>query len=406
MAHIALVLIELGAVILGLGILSAIAGRFGISPIPLYLLAGLGFGIGGVTPLAEAEEFIAVGAEVGVVLLLFMLGLEYTTKELFGTLRKGAPIGLLDIVLNATPGVAVALLLGWGPIAAMVMGGVTLVTSSGVTAKVLGDLGWLGNRETPTVLSVLVMEDLVMAIYLPIVTTMLAGLALAQASIGLAVAAVAVTAALLIAAKFGGVVERFLSSPSNEILVLKVLGLILLVAGLAEQVHVSAAVGAFLVGITLSGEIAQAAHKILDPLKDVFAALFFVHFGLMTNPSDLPPVLVIAGILAVVGAGTKLITGLVAARRAGIGKVGAWRTGVLLMSRGEFSIVIAGLAVSAPALADVPGISQLGPLVAAYVLILVIVGPLAARMVEPLAKRFILKKRQQPQGEKPTASVT
>jgi len=405
-AHIALVLIELGAVILGLGILSAIAGRFGISPIPLYLLAGLGFGIGGVTPLAEAEEFIAVGAEVGVVLLLFMLGLEYTTKELFGTLRKGAPIGLLDIVLNATPGVAVALLLGWGPIAAMVMGGVTLVTSSGVTAKVLGDLGWLGNRETPTVLSVLVMEDLVMAIYLPIVTTMLAGLALAQASIGLAVAAVAVTAALLIAAKFGGVVERFLSSPSNEILVLKVLGLILLVAGLAEQVHVSAAVGAFLVGITLSGEIAQAAHKILDPLKDVFAALFFVHFGLMTNPSDLPPVLVIAGILAVVGAGTKLITGLVAARRAGIGKVGAWRTGVLLMSRGEFSIVIAGLAVSAPALADVPGISQLGPLVAAYVLILVIVGPLAARMVEPLAKRFILKKRQQPQGEKPTASVT
>ncbi|MFD0559028.1 potassium/proton antiporter membrane subunit (CPA2 family) [Stackebrandtia endophytica] len=406
MAHIALVLIELGAVILGLGILSAIAGRFGISPIPLYLLAGLGFGIGGVTPLAEAEEFIAVGAEVGVVLLLFMLGLEYTTKELFGTLRKGAPIGLLDIVLNATPGVAVALLLGWGPIAAMVMGGVTLVTSSGVTAKVLGDLGWLGNRETPTVLSVLVMEDLVMAIYLPIVTTMLAGLALAQASIGLAVAAVAVTAALLIAAKFGGVVERFLSSPSNEILVLKVLGLILLVAGLAEQVHVSAAVGAFLVGITLSGEIAQAAHKILDPLKDVFAALFFVHFGLMTNPSDLPPVLVIAGILAVVGAGTKLITGLVAARRAGIGKVGAWRTGVLLMSRGEFSIVIAGLAVSAPALADVPGINQLGPLVAAYVLILVIVGPLAARMVEPLAKRFIVKKRQQARAEKPTASVT
>ncbi len=393
MSHIVLVLVELGAVFLGLGVLSALAGRFGISPIPLYLLAGLGFGVGGVFGFADVDEFIEVGAEIGVVLLLFMLGLEYTTKELFGTLKTGAPIGLLDIVLNATPGIAVALLLGWGPIAALVMGGVTLVTSSGVTAKVLGDLGWMGNRETPTVLSVLVMEDLVMAVYLPIMTTLLAGLALAQASIGLAVAALAVTAALVIAAKFGGVVERFVASPSNEILVLKVLGLILLIAGLAEQVHVSAAVGAFLVGITLSGEVAQAAHKTLDPLKDIFAALFFVYFGLQTNPADLPPVLGIAAALAVVGAGTKLITGLVAARRAGIGKIGTWRTGVLLMSRGEFSIVIAGLAVSAPALAGTPGVAQLGPLVAAYVLILVIVGPLAARMVEPMARRYIKKQR-------------
>ncbi|MGH8882425.1 MAG: cation:proton antiporter, partial [Stackebrandtia sp.] len=72
------VLFELGAVIVSLGVLSAIAGRFGISPIPLYLLAGLGFGIGGVAPLEAAEGFIEVGGEIGVVLLLFTLGLEYT----------------------------------------------------------------------------------------------------------------------------------------------------------------------------------------------------------------------------------------------------------------------------------------------------------------------------------------
>ncbi|GAA4897444.1 CPA2 family monovalent cation:H+ antiporter-2 [Stackebrandtia albiflava] len=391
MEHTALVLLELGAVILGLGILSAVAGRFGISPIPLYLLAGLGFGIGGLAPLEAAEGFIDIGADIGVVLLLFTLGLEYTAAELFGTLRKGAPIGLLDIVLNASPGVAVGLLLGWGPVAALVLGGVTLVTSSGVTAKVLNDLGWLGNRETPTVLSILVMEDLVMAFYLPIVTTLLAGLALAQASIGLAVAAAAVTVALIIAAKFGGIVEKFLASPSNEVLVLKVLGLILLVAGLAERVHVSMAVGAFLVGITLSGELAHSAREILDPLKDVFAAIFFVYFGLQTNPADLPPVLAIAAALAVVGIGTKLVTGLVAAKRAGVGKIGAWRAGVLLIPRGEFSIVIAGLAVAVPGMA-----SQLGPLVAAYVLILVVVGPLAARVVEPVAKWFIKRRRRPP----------
>ncbi|CAM3198577.1 Cation:proton antiporter [Stackebrandtia soli] len=395
MSHTALVLFELGGVLLALGILSALAARFSISPIPLYLLAGLGFGIGGVAPLEAAEGFIEVGAEIGVVLLLFTLGLEYTAQELLGTLKKGAPIGLLDLVINAAPGVIVGLMLDWGIIAAIVLGGVTLVTSSGVTAKVLNDLGWLGNRETPTVLSILVMEDLTMAFYLPIVTTLLAGLALAQASIGLAVAAVAVTVALVVASKFGGIIERFLASPSNEILVLKVLGLILLIAGLAEGVHVSAAVGAFLVGITLSGELAHSAREVLDPLKDVFAAVFFVSFGLKTDPTALPPVLAIAGGLAVVGIITKLITGLVAAKRNGIGRIGAWRAGVLLIPRGEFSIVIAGLAVGTPFVT-----SELGPLVAAYVLILVIVGPLAARMVEPLAKhrkKSMLRRQEQSQ---------
>lgn len=377
----ALVLFELGAVLLGLGILSALASRIGISAIPLYLLSGLAFGIGGFHPLESAESFIETGSHIGVVLLLFTLGLEYTVNELFGSMKKGAPIGLVDIVLNASPGVAVALLLGWGPIAAAVMGGVTYVTSSGVTAKVLGDLGWLGNRETPSVLSVLVMEDLVMALYLPIVTTLLAGLALAQASIGLAVAAGAVTLALVTASRFGGFVEAFLRSPSNEILVLKVLGLILLVAGLAEQVHVSAAVGAFLVGITLSGELAHSAREVLEPAKDIFAAIFFVHFGLQTNPGSLMPMLGIAIGLALVGAATKVLTGWMAARRNGVGQTGAIRAGTLLIPRGEFSIVIAGLAASA---VD----PQLGPLVAAYVLTLVILGPISARLVKPIMQAF------------------
>ncbi|MGH8793372.1 MAG: cation:proton antiporter [Stackebrandtia sp.] len=383
----ALVLLELGGILLALGVLSAVAGRVGVSPIPLYLLAGLAFGAGGLIPLELSGGFVATGAEIGVVLLLFTLGLEYSVSELFGTLRKGAVNGLLDLVLNAAPGVAIALLLGWGPTAAVVLGGVTYVTSSGVTAKVLGDLSWLGNRETPAVLSILVMEDLAMALYLPIVTTLLAGLALTQASLGLAVAAGAVTLALLIAAKFGGVVEAFLRSPANEVLVLKVLGLILLVAGLAEQAHVSAAVGAFLVGITLSGELAISARELLAPLKDVFAAVFFVHFGLQTDPRLLPPVLGAAALLAAAGVATKMLTGHLVARRSGVGKVGAWRAAVVLIPRGEFSIILAGLAVAA-------GVEpQLGSLAAAYVLILVIVGPLAARVVEPMIRRVLIRKR-------------
>src|SRR4029453_15598124 len=139
--------------ILGLGILGRLAGRLGLSAIPLYLLAGLAFGEGGLLPLVTAQEFIEVGAEVGGILLL--LGREYSASELVGSLRSAAPAGLVDLVLNFAPGVVAGLLLGWSVLASLVLGGVTYVTSSGIAAKVLGDLGRIGNRETPVVPSIL-----------------------------------------------------------------------------------------------------------------------------------------------------------------------------------------------------------------------------------------------------------
>ncbi len=141
-------LVELGVVLLVLAVAGRLARRVGVSTIPLYLLAGLTLGEGGVLELVTARDFIETGAEIGVILLLFTLGLEYTASELVTTLRQSAPVGLVDLVLNAAPGVAAGLLLGWGPIAAVVLGGVTYITSSGITAKVLSDLGWLGHRET------------------------------------------------------------------------------------------------------------------------------------------------------------------------------------------------------------------------------------------------------------------
>ncbi|MEJ3746993.1 cation:proton antiporter [Actinomycetes bacterium KLBMP 9797] len=378
--HGSLLLIELGAVILGLGLLGAASIRFGISPIPLYLVAGVAFGDGGVLPLATSEEFIATGAEIGVILLLFTLGLEYTAGELVGTVRTSLRGGLVDLV-NAVPGAAVALLAGWGPVAALVLGGITYVTSSGITAKLLGDLDWIGNRETPVVLSLLVMEDLAMALYLPILTAVLAGSGLLGGSVALAVAAVAVAVVLFVALRFGPTVERFVDSPNHEVLLLKVLGLTVLVAGIAQQARVSAAVGAFLVGIALSGPLAHTARELLAPLRDLFAAVFFVFFGLQTDPRDLLPVAGLALALAVVGIATKYGTGWLAARQAGIGRLGRARAGAALVPRGEFSIVIAGLAVAAGTHAS------LGPLAAAYVLILAVVAPLVARAVEPLLRR-------------------
>jgi CPA2 family monovalent cation:H+ antiporter-2 len=153
-----------------------------------------------------------------------------------------------------------------------------------------------------------------------------------------------------------------------------------LVAGVAQQLQVSAAVGAFLVGIGLSGPLAHTARELLAPLRDLFAAVFFVFFGLQTDPKALLPVAGAAIGLAAPGIITKLATGWWAAGRAGISALGRARAAVALLPRGEFNIVIAGFAVAAGINADI------GPLAAAYVLVLAISGPLIARAVEPLAR--------------------
>ena len=368
-------LIELGAVLLALGILGRIAGRVGFSPIPLYLLAGLAFGHGGLLPLDASEEFVATGAEIGVILLLLLLGLEYTAADLVGTLKTQYLSGIVDFLLNALPGAAVALLLGMGPVAAVALAGVTWISSSGVIAKVVGDLGRLGNRETPVVLGILVLEDLSMAVYLPILTALLAGVGFAGGSITLLISLGTVSVVLFVALRYGRVISRAVSSDNPEMLLLVVLGLTLLVAGIAARLQVSAAVGAFLVGIALSGEVAKGARNLLSPLRDLFAAVFFVFFGLSTDPADIPPVLGIALALAVLTALTKIATGWYAARKAGVKPAGRWRAGGTLVARGEFSIVIAGLAVGVE--------PRLGPLATAYVLILVILGPITARYTEP-----------------------
>lgn len=394
-------LIEVGALLFLLGLLGRFSRRIGLSPIPLYLLAGLAFGHGGILPLAASEEFFAVGAEIGVILLLVMLGLEYSASELIGNLRTSAPAGLVDAVLNALPGAALALLLGWGWVAAVVLAGVTWVSSSGVIAKVLADLGRLGNRETPVILSVLVIEDLAMALYLPLVTAVLAGEALlGGGGVALAVAVGTVGLVLVVAIRYGSVISAALPARDPEALLLGVFGLTLLVAGAAAKLQVSAAVGAFLVGIALSGPVAHNATELLSPLRDLFAAVFFVFFGLVTDPQAIPPVLLPALALAVVTMATKVATGYYAARRAGIAVPGRWRTGFGLAPRGEFSIVIAGLAVATPGIEP-----KLAPLATAYVLITVVTGPLLARVPDSgRFKKWIRSRSALPRPPEPLPS--
>jgi monovalent cation:H+ antiporter-2, CPA2 family len=364
------VLIELGLVVVGLAVLARIASRWGFSAIPLYLLAGLAFGNGGLAPLNVSASFIHIGAEIGVLLLLFMLGLEYTGEELKENLRSGFPAAMVDLALNFTPGLLAGLLLRWKPLAAVLLGGVTYISSSGVIAKVLAELRRLEYPETPAVLSILVLEDLAMAVYLPLIAVLLAGGGPAKIALSVSVATAAVFLVLLVAVRYGQPLSRFVAHESDEIILLTTFGTVLLVAGVSQRLQVSAAIGAFLVGIAVSGPITEQTHRLLAPLRDLFAATFFFFFGLRIDPATLPPVLLFALLLGGVTTLTKVLTGYWAARRAGVDWRGRLRAGMALVARGEFSIVIAGLGAGVE--------PQLGPLAAAYVLFLAVLGPILA----------------------------
>jgi CPA2 family monovalent cation:H+ antiporter-2 len=376
------VLVELGAVIVGLAVLSRLAGALGVPTVPVYLTAGLAFGEGGVLPLVTAERFVAIGAEIGLILLLFMLGLEYTAMELFSTLMSQRPVGIADLILNFTPGFAAGLILGFNPVLAIVLGGVTYVSSSGIVAKLLSDLGRIGNRETPAILSIVVTEDLAMALYLPLVGALLVG---GNGWGGLVPALLGVGAVVILLAAASRIevgVSRIIFSKSDEALLLTILGLTLLIAGAAQTFGVSAAVAALLVGIVLSGPAAESAQSLLSPMRDLFAAMFFGFVGLSLDPSQIPPVLVPAAGLAVIGIATKFATGWLAGKRIGVGARGRARAGAMLVARGEFSIAIAGLATAA----GVAG--RFEALAVTYVFLLAIIGPILVRITDGVLEQF------------------
>jgi len=367
-------LLELGAVMLSLTILARLASRFSFSPVPLYLGLGLILSEHGVFSLDVSREFIDAGAELGAILLLFLLGVEYSVDELTAGVKRAHVSGTIDLVLNFVPGFIAGWALGWSLTAAFLLGGVTYISSSGIAAKLMRDLGWLGNRETPAVLSILVIEDLVMAVYLGVAAALVLGASTGGLAWSILGAVGVVGAVLMVAKRFGAHLSRLVFTQSDESVLLGLLGMVLLVAGVAEQVGVSAAVGAFLVGLAISGEAARRADRLLGPLRDLFGAIFFVFFGLQVDPSTIPPVLLPALVLVAVAIVGKLVTGWVAGRRFGASSRGRLRAGALLIARGEFSIIIAELGVEA-------GLEpQLAPLATAVVFSLAVLGPVAVHV--------------------------
>jgi len=210
-----------------------------------------------------------------------------------------------------------------------------------------------------------------MAVYLPLVAVLLVGGGALRIAVSVSVAVVTVSMLLLAAIRYGHRLSILSGHRSDEIVLLTAFGAILLVAGVSERFQVSAAVGAFLVGIAVSGQMAEQSHRLLSPLRDLFAAAFFFFFGLEIDPSTLLPALWAALLLASFTAATKVLSGYWSARRLGVDRQARLRAGMALVARGEFSIVIAGLGAGLE--------PRLGPLAAAYVLILAVLGPIFTR---------------------------
>lgn len=356
-----MLLAEIGAALLVLGIVAFIANKLKFSVVPLYLLIGLAIGEGGVVPLSLSEEFLNTGAQIGAIMLLLLLGLEYSAYDLAKAFQDRKSAGLIDFVANATPGFVLGWLLGWGLGGALALAGITYVSSSGIAAQLIKEMGWRRSEVSKRAIGVLVFEDLALAPYLPLLTSIVLGVSAVSGIISVSLA-LAITG-LVILVSFRGTAKWSKILDPNEPggLLLTVFGAALLAAGLADLVGFSGVVAAFLIGLLLTGEVAETARARLSPIRDIFSAIFFLFFGITTDPADLPAVFPLALLLTALGIAGKYLVGWWVTRDLS-DPMSAWRATGFLIARGEFSMVIAALA--APIVLGI----QLQALTLAYVI--------------------------------------
>lgn len=376
-----LVLGELGSVLIGLGIAALIATRIRLSVVPIFLLAGLFFGEGGIVALEVSDDFLDLGAQWGAILLLLLLGLEYSAQELFDSVKARRSLGFIDVVLNFLPGFAIGFLLGWGAPGALALGGITYVSSSGIASQFIKDSRLEGNESTKRAVSVLVIEDLVLAPYLPVLSAILASLGVLSGLISISIALVITGVALLIGARGFHIPHAPLIMGDSATLLLTVFGSALVASGVATYFGFSGAVAAFLVGLLLTGDVAIVARVRLAPLRDIFAAIFFLFFGLSTDPADIPGVLIPALVLTFLGVGSKYFTAWWAVKDLSE-KNAQWRAAALLIPRGEFSIVIAGLAATSAFAVELQALTL------TYVILTTLVSSIIIRQVNPSRANF------------------
>jgi len=351
--------------------------------IPFFMAAGIITGphTPGLVLIRDPAD-LEVFAAVGLIMLLLHLGLEFSLADL----TKGGPrllaTGGLYILLNVGGGLALGLTLSWGTQEAFVIAGAVGISSSAIVTKLLVELKRLANRETPMILGVIVVEDVFLALYLALLQPILGRAQEPLEAVLLFGRAFAFLTALFLVARFGARwAGRLVSSDDDELLTVVFVGLAILVAGLAEEIGVSDAIGAFMVGLILAEtKAAPRIERLVLPLRDAFASVFFFAFGLTIDPADVAMVVWPVALAAALSIALNVTAGIFAARINGLERLEAANAGLTLLGRGEFSLIIATLAAAA-------GLdTRIGPFVALYVFVLAVASPLLASRSNDLAR--------------------
>lgn len=375
-------LLEAGIALITLALVGAIANWLNQSVIPAYITAGILVGpyvptdVAGISlRLVTNSEFVSTVAELGIILLLFFLGLEFSIGTLVRNTGRLAKIGSIDLTVNALIGVGIGLAFGLGLTGTILVTGVVYISSSAIITKGLTEAGWLANPESEVILSTLVVEDIIIAVYLATVSALVIG----SGTVSEATMTVAQTFAFLTilaaAAYFGtAYVERAFDVDSDELFVLLVVGVTVVTGAVALTLGGSEAVAAFFVGTAFnSTSLVERIEHLLAPLRDVFAALFFFSIGLTTNllvVADVWLLVVAAVVCTTVG---KLLSGFVSGRVFGLSDQRSLRVGLGLVARGEFSLIIATLAATS----NIPAVREvIPPFTVGYVLVMSLIGTL------------------------------
>ncbi|MDJ0334211.1 cation:proton antiporter [Salinibacterium sp. G-O1] len=393
---------HLGEDLLVLGLLFVIAYGFGrlgkligLPAIPIYMLVGvLASPNTHFFPLDFEAADVELVAVFGLILLLFSLGLEFDQDEFYGNARALILSGGTRIAINLVVGFALGLWIGWGTREALIVAGMTATSSSAIVTKLLIELRRLANRETPTILGILVLEDVFVASYLAIVGVVLGG----QTDGGAIALQLAISFSFLIAmfalARWGGrFVSRLVNTKDDELFTILFFGLAVAFGGIGEMLGVSDAIGAFLIGLVLGATKFRARIEALAlPLRNVFAAFFFLNFGLALDVSTFGEVLIPAGVAVVMTLIVNTLGGQLIAWQNGLTRAEGLNVSAMLQTRGEFALILATLATAA-------GLDpRLTPFAGLYVLSMAIIGPVLAvnseKMGKILFKSKPSKKRQ------------
>jgi CPA2 family monovalent cation:H+ antiporter-2 len=336
-------------------------------------------------PLNFESHYIELIAVFGLILLLFNLGLEFDQDEFFGNFGKLIVSGGSYILINMGVGLVFGFMVGWGTREALIIAGMTATSSSAIVTKLLIELRRLANTETPMILGVTVVEDIFIAIYLAIVSVVLSGETDFWPVVGKLAVAFAFLVVMFTIARWGGrFVSRLFRTKDDELFTILFFGFAVLFAGIGEILGVTDAIGAFLIGLVLGAtKYRNKIEHIAIPLRDVFAAFFFLNFGLALDPAKFPSVLVpvlVAVLLTIV---LNIAAGQFVAWINGFGVQAGINTTVILQNRGEFALILATLSLAA-------GLDErIQPFAGLYVLIMAVLGPILAANSERIGAMIL-----------------